>query len=74
MAEHDNTGTITAKYTHGYTQVDGIGSMISATKEVGGATYYQYPIYDHRGTVVKLVDMQIIILLAIMLIMPGVFL
>ena len=30
--------------------------MVAAKKTQSGATYYQYPIYDHRGTVMKVVD------------------
>ena len=56
LAEQDSTGATTAKYTHGYTPIDGIGSMVGAVKSEAGGTYYQYPIYDHRGTVVRLVD------------------
>ncbi|NUM37151.1 MAG: hypothetical protein HUU50_21620, partial [Candidatus Brocadiae bacterium] len=56
LAEEDSEGNITAQYVHGYTPIQGIGSLVAAKKEVEGCTYYQYPIYDHRGTVVKLVD------------------
>ena len=47
---------MTAGYTHGYTPIDGIGSMVAANRTASGATYYQYPVYDHRGTVVRLTD------------------
>jgi RHS repeat-associated protein len=56
LAERDSTGSVTAYYTHGYTPVDGIGSMVAAKKNAYSATYYQYPVYDHRGTVVRLLD------------------
>ncbi len=56
LAEKDASGNTTAQYTHGYTPIQGIGSLVEAKKEVDSCTYYQYPIYDHRGTVVKLVD------------------
>ncbi len=56
LCERDESGDVTAEYTHGWTPVDGIGSMVAAVKTDGGGTYYQYPIYDHRGTVVRLVD------------------
>ena len=56
LAERDSSGAITAEYTHGHTPIDGIGSMVAATQDVSGTTYYQYPIYDHRGTVHNIVD------------------
>jgi len=30
--------------------------MVAANRTASGATYYQYPVYDHRGTVVRLTD------------------
>jgi RHS repeat-associated protein len=56
LTERDTAGSVTAEYGHGYTPIDGIGSMAAARKDVSGATYYQYPVYDHRGTVMRLVD------------------
>ena len=56
LAERDISGAVTAGYTHGHTPIDGIGSTVAAKKDVGGTTYYQYPVMDHRGTVVRLVD------------------
>jgi len=46
LSERDAQGNITAEYTHGYTAIDGNGSMAAAKKEVNGSTYYQYPVYD----------------------------
>jgi len=56
LQERDASGGVTAGYTHGYTPIDGIGSMVAANRTASGATYYQYPVYDHRGTVVRLTD------------------
>ena len=56
LEERDISGTVTAEYTHGYSAVNGVGSMVTAHKTVDGANYYQYPAYDHRGTVYKLTD------------------
>ncbi len=56
LAERDASGSIVAEYTHGYSPVSGIGTMVAAKKVVNGTTYYQYPQYDHRGTVVGLTD------------------
>ena len=56
LAERNLEGEVVANYTHGYTPIDGIGSMVAAEKTVGTVTYYQYPIYDHRGTVMRIVD------------------
>ena len=56
LYEKDPDGNVVAEYTHGYTPVAGIGSLVAAKKNVGGATYYQYPAYDHRGSVVRLSD------------------
>jgi len=56
LAERDSAGTVTAYYTHGDVAVEGIGSLVAAKQNRFGASYYQYPVYDHRGTVVRLVD------------------
>jgi RHS repeat-associated protein len=56
LAERDVEGNVVAEYTHGYTPTGGIGSMVGARKVESGATYYQYPGYDHKGTVAVLVD------------------
>jgi YD repeat-containing protein len=56
LAERDLAGSVTAYYTHGDVAVEGIGSLVAAKRNQAGASYYQYPVYDHRGTVVRLVD------------------
>jgi RHS repeat-associated protein len=56
LSECDESGTVTAKYTHGYTPIEGIGSLVQAELIDSGTSYYQYPVYDHRGSVAKLVD------------------
>ena len=56
LAERDVCDNVRAGYTHGHTPIDGIGSVAAARKDVSGTTYYQYPVMDHRGTVVRLVD------------------
>jgi len=56
LAEKDASGNVTAEYIHGYSPVNGIGTLVAAKKTVGETTYYQYPQYDHRGTVVGLTD------------------
>jgi len=56
LAERDSAGAVIAYYTHGYTPVDGIGSMVAAKGNLYSTSYYHYPVYDHRGTVVRLVD------------------
>jgi RHS repeat-associated protein len=56
LAERDSSGTVTAEYAHGYTPINGIGSLVAAKQNAYSANYYQYPVYDHRGTVVRLVD------------------
>ena len=55
VSERTAAGTLTADYAHGYTRINGIGSLAAARKLNGGATY-QYPVYDHRGSVARLVD------------------
>jgi RHS repeat-associated protein len=47
---------VIADYAHGETPIAGIGSMVAARKTESAQTYYQYPVYDHRGSVVKIVD------------------
>jgi len=56
LCERDASGSVTAYYTHGYSDVDGIGSLVGAKRNEAGASYYQYPVYDHRGSVVRLLD------------------
>ena len=57
LCERDAEGNVIAEYTHGYTPIDGIGSMVAARKEQDGATYYQYPIYDGiKGNLHRLVN------------------
>jgi RHS repeat-associated protein len=57
LAERDASGGTIAYYTHGYTPIDGIGSLAAAKREEAGTSYYQYPIYDAiKGNVVRLVD------------------
>jgi len=53
LAEHDATGNVTAYYTHGYSPVDGIGSCTVARRFTAGGTYFQYDLYDHRGSVIR---------------------
>jgi len=56
LAERDSAGSVTAYYTHGFAAVDGIGSAVAVKQNRFSASYYQYPVYDHRGTVVRLLD------------------
>ena len=56
LAEQDAYGTVVAEYTHGASPIEGIGTMVAAKKAVDSSTYYDYPVYDHRGTVVRLTD------------------
>ena len=56
LAERDSSGSVTAEYVHGFAPIDGIGSLVAARKTVSGATSYQYPLFDHRGTVYRIVD------------------
>jgi RHS repeat-associated protein len=56
LCERGAGGNVTADYAHGYAPTDGIGSITAARKPVAETMYYQYPIYDHRGDVLRLVD------------------
>ncbi len=56
LAEKDSSGNVTAEYIHGYSPVSGIGTLVAAKKMIGETAYYQYPQYDHRGSVVGLTD------------------
>ncbi len=56
LVERDEAGEVLAEYKHGYVSVMGIGSMVYGKKTVSEATYYQYPVFDHRGTVYKVTD------------------
>ena len=50
-ADGDLDGT-PRSYVHGYTAVDGIGSMVAADDD----NYDYYPVYDHRGAVSDWLD------------------
>lgn len=56
LEERDTSGDMVARYTHGNYRQYGIGSVVEIERHVNGATYYQYPIMDHRGTVYKVTD------------------
>jgi len=62
LTEFDAYGNTIAEYTHGYTPIDGIGSMVAAkrtdyTDPMFPVTYYQYPVYDGiHGDVHRMVD------------------
>jgi len=53
LSEQDSAGAVTADYAHGYAPIPGIGTLAGAKME---NAYYQYPVYDHRGTVSRLTD------------------
>jgi len=58
LEERDSTGALNVRYTHGYTQIPGVGSVIEAQRTANGATYYQYLCMDHRGTVAAVTDIS----------------
>jgi len=58
LEERSSTGALNVRYSHGYTQTPGIGSVIEAQRTAGGATYYQYLCMDHRGTVAAVADVN----------------
>ena len=55
LCERDSTDSVVVQYSHGYTPTDGIGSMAGA-KDTQDGTYYQWPTYDNRGSILKLTD------------------
>jgi RHS repeat-associated protein len=52
LEERGDDLSLTARHTHGYTPIEGIGSVI-VTKR---SSDYQYPSYDHRGSLFNLED------------------
>jgi RHS repeat-associated protein len=56
LEERDVSGNLLARYTHGYTQIPGIGSVVEVQRTADGATYYQYLSTDHRGSVYDVTD------------------
>ena len=54
LCERDAGGTVTRKYTHGPTPINGIGSTVEI--EDAGASEYKYLHMDHRGTVFRTTD------------------
>jgi len=51
LEERDASGNLLARFTHGYSRLSSIGTLVEMQRNVGGATYYQFPLMDHRGTV-----------------------
>ncbi|MFO7900646.1 MAG: hypothetical protein R6V58_16490, partial [Planctomycetota bacterium] len=56
LAERDAAGAVVAEHSRGYAPIRGIGDLAGSRLVAGGATYYQYPAFDHRGNVVGLTD------------------
>lgn len=56
LEERDNSGNLIARYTNGYTQIPGIGSVVEVQRIAGGTTYFQYLSLDHRGSVYAVTD------------------
>jgi hypothetical protein len=60
LVERDSMGMTLAEYTHGYTPVDGIGSIVERKLTVPGqwppVTYYRYDVTNGRGDVFGSVD------------------
>jgi YD repeat-containing protein len=56
LDERNAEGSLRARYVHGYTPIRGIGSVLQVQRTAGGATYYQYPVMDHRGSVYAVLD------------------
>ncbi|MHC4252823.1 MAG: RHS repeat domain-containing protein [Planctomycetota bacterium] len=52
LEERADDLSLTAQHTHGATPIDGIGSVVVTNR----APYYQYPHYDHRGSLFVLED------------------
>jgi len=57
LAERDASGGVTTYYTHGYSPVPGVGTMIAAKRNEAGTSYYQYPVYGGPdGDLIRVVD------------------
>ena len=56
LDERNADGSLRARYANGFTPIKGIGSVVEVQRAAGGATYYQYPVMDHRGSVYATVD------------------
>jgi hypothetical protein len=56
LEERDAAGAIVARYTHGKSEIEGIGSVVEAQRITGTTTYYEYLHMDHRGTVYAVSD------------------
>jgi YD repeat-containing protein len=56
LEERNAAGNIVARYTHGYTTIPGIGSVVECQRVTATTTYYQYHHMDHRGTVYAVTD------------------
>jgi uncharacterized protein RhaS with RHS repeats len=56
LVERNNTGSVRAEYTRGSAPVPGIGDMVAAKINTPTTSYYQYPDYDHRGNVQRIVN------------------
>ncbi len=54
--EYDAAGAVTARHTRGISPVPGIGDLLASKVERNGTAYFQYPAYDPRGNVHRLVN------------------
>jgi hypothetical protein len=56
LCEKTADGTVTKKYAHGATPIDGTGSVVEVQDVATGA--YKYLLMDHRGTVFATTDAE----------------
>jgi hypothetical protein len=58
LVEKDDSLTTQRVHTHGATPVEGIGSIIVTNRKTGNGDEFQYPHYDHRGSLFDLEDTE----------------
>ena len=54
LVEKDATGATVKSHTHGAAAIAGIGSVVVTRRKSGETDLYQYPHYDHRGSLFEL--------------------
>jgi YD repeat-containing protein len=58
LEERSGDGSLTVRYTHGYSKRAGIGSTVEAQRIGSRTTYYQYLCMNHRGTAYAVTDIS----------------
>jgi YD repeat-containing protein len=56
IVEKDSALVTQKRHTHGHTPIEGIGALVVTKRKTAGTYHYQYPHFDHRGSLFDLED------------------